>query len=203
MQLTRFLLAATALLAVGAFSLPADAQQRQNQRQQQQPAPPPAPQPPPLPQMGPNSFALAHAVQNRTQTAVEVVIRMDGNQVFVGKLDAMPERPIEGEEPPTLRSAMALPVEKEGTVHFWEIVYTALPEEDANGRRGNAASNEPPAPPKQCRQAWTGVFSPGASQPQLVAPPQQVNKSGQCDYAIAVTPTELYEVEIQLTSAPR
>lgn len=200
MQLTRLLLATAVLLTAGAVALPADAQQRPRQ-QAQPPAPPPAPEPPPPPQMGPTAFALVHTIENRTQTPVEILIRMDGAQVFTGKLAGVAEKPLEGEEPPTVRAGMTLPVDKEGTTHFWEIIYTAVPDETAV-RRANGNANQP-APPKTCRQAWTGVFSPGASQPQLVAPPQQVNKSGQCDYQIAVTPGEVYDIEVQLASAPR
>ncbi len=202
MQLSRLLLAAAAFVTAAAVALPADAQQRQNQRQQQparnQPAPPPAPEPPPPPQMGPTTFALVHTIENRTQRAVEIVIRMDGTQVFTGKLAGLPERPIEGEEPPMIRAGMTLPVEKEGTSHFWEVVFTVLPDENAPRN-----ANQPAPTPKTCRQAWTGLFSPGATQPQLLAPPQQVNKSGQCDYVIAVTPGEVYDIEVQLAAVPR
>lgn len=203
MQTPRLLLvAATSLLLGLAVSLPAEAQQAQTQAQQKkqpqkkqpqkkaaaEPVKEVAPPPPTLPQPStPTSFALIHTLQNMTTKPLDLVIRADGTQVFAGKLPGRPEKAAEGAEPPTLRTGMTLAVETE-TTHFWEIVYV-----------------EPEAK-KQCRQAWTGMFAPGGETPALIAPPQQVNRSGQCDFMIDVTPANepgsIYDIRVQVAAAP-
>lgn len=184
----------TAALPAAAQEQPAQPAQPAAQPQEGQPAAPEAPQ---GPVSGPNSLVVSHTLSNLTASPVQVVIQMDGQQLFTGRLEARRPNAPEDEPAPEIKPILTFDIPQEKTL-FWEVLYTAIPEEQ--GRQQQAAR---PAPPKFCRQAWTAVVAPGAQEPQILIPVQQVNKFGSCDYTIETNDEAVYDVAVKLASAPR
>lgn len=198
MMLERARVSLFAIAMAMAVALPASAQQ--------QPAEPPAPDAPAAPEApqgptsGPNSLVVSHTLSNLTTQAVQVAIRADGTELFTGRLEGRSPAAKPDDPSPEIKPILTFAIPEEKTL-FWEVLYTAIPEEPTTRRQAEerAARNEAP---KFCRQAWTAVIAPGATEPQVVVPVQMVNQYGNCNFTIETTEEAVYDVAVQLAAAP-
>ncbi|MFM2041894.1 MAG: hypothetical protein RLY86_470 [Pseudomonadota bacterium] len=179
-------------LASALIAFPAMAQQRPAA-----PAAPPAPAAPAASDA--DTLMVSHTLSNLTTKAMEVVIRTDGQELFRGRVDGRAPTATEADPVPELKPVVGFEVPEQKTL-FWEVVYTALPEDDRASRQQQAAKAEAP---KFCRQAWTAQVAPGAEKPTFLIPAQLVNSFGTCNFAIETTDEAVFDIALKMDVPPQ